>query len=657
MDALLIVTNVFLIQLVVAIEVLGTTRRSYKLVKESRTWSEARKFCEAQGGDLGVVTDFYSSPGRYLAHALESTPDLKAWVAGKGQDDGWDWYDQQRHQAGLITPLSKLIAYRGCVKPEFIMGGLRMHNNNAEGCFRKCKWKGSIALKSWYCICEWRLRNITVTVDDYCDITCPGRDGDRCGGIHGVSLYQMNPRAVLWGEGEPLSARGCVYINRPYEDKPWSWHASHCHMIRRFLCRYDDHHICGVYPSCVRPSTKPATWEDAVDHCHLNNGTIATVDVTHMHESDDIISIPPGQFWVGLSKQESWKWTNGITIPTTYFHANRYDKCTSDTCVVLQKKGDLKLAGDSCDNRRPFICQFYTEHHSPVKDPPFDQNDDPSVGVKGQGENTTTSYPDVEAREEMYKTVMYLAIGVASGMALVFSICIIAYVARRCRQRSKWKARGGFRHRRVNSNGGFVSEPMRSTTSASHTQETEILYDIPCDPSQSSESPFRRTQRALRQESLRETPYTHTRRGSDGYRSLSWKRVPSGSKKEKEAKPRERQFIQPEIRSVYTGPATERFHDASYMIHQVQAQCHDDRQVPRSEYMDIETTARQRTRRFSDLENDDAIRLADTYSQPGQTRRPSDNGAVLSMDTSDLYACVNKVMSNLNDDRFQGISN
>ncbi|XP_060065978.1 uncharacterized protein LOC132546285 [Ylistrum balloti] len=648
MDAFLIVTNVLIIQLSLSIRVLGSTRKIYKLVEEARTWSEARDFCKAQDGDLGVVTDFYSSPGRYLAHALESTPDLKAWVAGKGHDDGWDWYDKQRKQAGSVTPMSQLIAYRGCVKPEFIMGGVRMKNNNAMDCFKKCEWKGAIALKSWYCICEWRLRNITVTETDYCDITCPGREGERCGGIHGVSLYQMNSRAVLWGQDEPLAARGCVYVNRPYEDEPWSWHASHCHMIRRFLCKYDDHHICGVYPSCVRPSTKPATWEDAVDECQLNNGTIATVDVTHMHESDEIITVPPGQFWIGLSKQESWKWTNGVPIPATYFHADRYDKCTSDTCVVLQKKGDLKLAGDLCDNRRPFICQFYVEHHSPVKNPPFDQKDDPSVGVKGRKNNTSTGDPDVESREEMYKTVMYLAIGVASGMAFVFSICIIAYVARRCRQRSKWKARGGFRHRRVNNNGGFVNESMHGSSSAPHKQETDvILYDIPCDSQASSESPFRRTQRVLREESLRETPYTHTRRGSDGYRSLSWKRVPSGSRKEKDTKPRERQFSRPEIRSVYTGPETERsFMDASYMIHQVQAQCHNDRQVPRSEYVDIETTARQRTRRFSDLENDDAIHLADTYSQPVRNRRPSDNGALSSMDTSDLYACVHKVMSN-----------
>ncbi|XP_033724953.1 uncharacterized protein LOC117314953 [Pecten maximus] len=651
MDVLLIITYVFIIQLSSVIEVSGSNRKVYKLVNEARTWSEAQKFCEAQGGDLGVVTDFYSSPGRYLAHALESTPDLKAWVAGKGHDEDWDWYDKQRKQAGSITPVSKLISYRGCVKPEFIMGGAPMHTNNAEDCFNTCEWKGVIALKSWYCICEWQLRNITVTDADFCDIMCPGREGERCGGIYGVSLYQMNSRAVLWGEGEPLSARGCVYVNRPYEDKPWSWHASHCHMIRRFLCRYNDHHICGVYPSCVRPSTKPATWEDAVNQCLRNNGTIATVDVTHMHEIDDIITIPPGQFWVGLSKQESWKWTNGVTIPATYFHGDRYDKCTSDTCVLLQKKGDLKLAGDLCDNRRPFICQFYLEHHSPVKDPPFDQKDDPSIIVKSQENNNSTGYPDGESREEMYKSVMYMAIGVASGMAFVFSICVIAYVARRCRQRSKWKARGGFRHRRVNNNGGgSVSE---STKSVPHTQETELLYDIPCD-SQPSESPFRRTQRVLRQESLRETPYTHSRRGSDGYRSLSWKRVPSGSKKEKDNKDRERQFNRPEIRSVYTGPETERtFMDASYMTHQVQAQCHDDHQAPRSEYVDIETTARQRTRRFSDLENDDAIRLADTYSQPGRNRRPSDN--ILPMDTSDLYACVHKVMSNLEDDRFNRI--
>lgn len=169
--------------------------------------------------------------------------------------------------------------------------------------------------------------------------------------------------------------------------------------------------------------------------------------------------------------------------------------------------------------------------------------------------------------------------------------------------------------------------------------------------------------------------------------------MPSVSKKEKETKSRDRKFSIPEIRSVYSGPDTEEssFGDASYMIHQVQ--CHR-KELPttRNEYVDIETTSR-RTRRFADLENDDAIILAETYSQPiraetncqstrtgaysqsGQVgiysesdraetydhservRKTSDNEASIHVDTSDLYACVQKVMSTMTDERQGRLSN
>jgi len=244
-------------------------------------------------------------------------------------------------------------------------------------------------------------------------------------------------------------------------------------------------------------------------------------------------------------------------------------------------------------------------------------------------------------RDHSYYSNIMAFMTVRTDLVLFFS----------CSKQMKWKTRKGY-HRRDNFAVCSVSNHTSLRSGESTNIEHEVLYDIPCDTQ--TESPFRQTQRVLRQESLREVPPALFSRGSDSYRSGSWRRITNGSQKEMNLK--DLQINNPEIRCVYPNNSSERsFRDASYIIHKVQAQCHGMRgNEMGTEYYQPEQLANME-RSTGYAENDD-VQLAETYSLPGPSRKTSDNDSPVHLDTSDLYAYVEKAMTRLSEDRLDQIS-
>lgn len=157
-----------------------------------------------------------------------------------------------------------------------------------------------------------------------------------------------------------------------------------------------------------------------------------------------------------------------------------------------------------------------------------------------------------------------------------------------------------------------------------------MLYEIPCD---AQESPFHATQRILHQN------YAIHR---DGFPSNSWRRRKSDRDRNGQQFNR-----QPEIRNIK--PYNERsYGDTSYIIHNVHAQCHPNSNS-QGQPIDITYTGSLDTRlRRPSRESD--VRLSETYSFPEQGRKMSE--PMFHVDTSDLYACVDKVMNNVDGDHF-----
>lgn len=123
--------------------------------------------------------------------------------------------------------------------------------------------------------------------------------------------------------------------------------------------------------------------------------------------------------------------------------------------------------------------------------------------------------------------------------------------------------------------------------------------------------------------------------GRDGFPTNSWRR----KKAEKDTNINKNRV--PEIRHVH--PCSERsYGDTSYIIHNVRAQCHPNANS-RGTPVDITYTGSLDTRLrkppVQQQQNPD-VRLSETYSMV--ERKLSE--PILNVDTSDLYACVQKAM-------------
>ncbi|CAC5419950.1 unnamed protein product [Mytilus coruscus] len=516
----------------------------YQVVKEGKSWDDSQTYCNLNNGKLAHV------------YSMDLIPDSWKnnngfWVGGLLNDQGFNWITKTKGKDAEI-PLEPLIFHRRCYRPSFILGGHSIQDLSAEECFKQCKWKGVIGLKSFYCLCEENLRNVRRTADDHCDVTCDGNPSELCGGPKGVSMYNLR------------------------------------------------------------------------------------------------------EYWVGLKRSRRWEWTNGLPISASLFR-HRQTFAVNDKCVALSNvDGSLGLVPSSCLEKRPFICQYDigdSESHK-IKHSDTMQSYgattrkflmpqnmtstrtphmDAEILIRKSRNASNSSDPNnLESSEDyqtfLYKSVMYLAIGVAAGMGFVFSLCIIIYVGKRCRSRTT-------EFKTVRYPKGMESPILRyaNDTNSNHAtpSEPEILYEIPCD---AQESPFRTTQRILQQN------YVISR---DGFPSNSWRRKNNGN---------QQRYRQPEVRNIH--PYSERsYGDTSYIIHNVRAQCHPSAN-PQGQPIDITYTGSldTRLRKPSQNHQNSDVRLSDTYSLPEQGRKLSE--PILHVDTSDLYACVQKAMQDSEDDYY-----
>ncbi|CAG2205856.1 unnamed protein product [Mytilus edulis] len=614
----------------------------YQVAQEGKSWEDSQRYCNMNNGQLAHVYSMNLIPDSWKSRN-------GFWVGGLLNDKGFNWITKIKGKDAEI-PLAPLIFHRRCYRPSFILGGHAIQNLSAEKCFKQCKWKGVIGLKSFYCLCEENLRNFSRTVDDHCDVKCDGNPSELCGGPKGVSMYNLNNKAVLWGANEPNEKYECVYIRKQQGQNDLLWLTSSCNMRMRYICHFEDHEACGVKKHCLRSSIQPDTWQASIEGCRLLNGTTAIVDVNMMYDNEDISLLPPGEYWVGLKRSRRWEWINGLPISSSLFR-NRKTFADNDKCVALSNiDGSLGLVPSSCLEKKPFICQYDIRGNEAHK---FQHSDsiqsyedttrtflksqkmtpymDAEILIRKSRNASNSSDPNtLESTEDyqtfLYKSVMYLAIGVAAGMGFVFSLCIIIYVGKRCRSRTT-------EFKTVRYPKGMENPILRyaNDTNGNHAtpSEPEVLYEIPCD---AQESPFRTTQRILQQN------YVISR---DGVPTNSWRRKNNGSQQ------RQRQ---PEVRNIH--PYSERsYGDTSYIIHNVRAQCHPS-DKPQGQPIDITYTGSldTRLRKPSHNQQNSDVRLSDTYSLPDQGRKLSE--PILHVDTSDLYACVEKALQDSEDDYY-----
>ncbi|KAL5010421.1 hypothetical protein ScPMuIL_012726 [Solemya velum] len=629
--------------------------------KPWKPWPDARADCVARGGTLATLKDLNAFYDYTQARNITIQRSDEVWIGGALIDKGWEWLsgEDDGEKGG-----GKLHEHEGCFKPAYVTGGVIFHDNSAEKCFKKCKFKGAIGLKKNICICEKDIESVLEVDKPLCNLPCEGNLHELCGGIFAISIYQANNRTVNWAQGEPKSFKACAFIRKSEDGGSLEWYSSVCETRIRYLCQFANNSKCGTENKCFRWSSSPDTWENAKKYCEYEGGQLAEVDSTQ----ETIPKMPPTEFWIGLQRIRRWDWMDGVPMDMLSFHANSRHPNPKKTCAAVHKiKVELGFSARFCQLLRPYLCQFETEEsHGIIPGTTSSVNMQlliPSTTPAANISKTTPTGNEEDGGSNLY-SILYLVVGVAVGMALVFVLGIVICLIQRCRRRQKLKRKfqgNNSRLRRDNFPVCYASNTVSLQYRPKQQEPCDVIYDSVGD--EDLESPFRRTQRLLRCGS-----------------AYSWRRMPTGDSNSLRRDPYSSLGSRSiEVRTV--NPYDSRMYDdVSYAIHQsLRRPCpppYSEHSLSKSHNRKpsvnldnqfegfnevIDTTyvgdlPRQNgsptfvdSSKIGESSEEDTKKETDEKNDVKSGRIPSESDSFLNVDTSDLYACVQKVLAEVND--------
>ncbi|XP_052722329.1 uncharacterized protein LOC128193112 isoform X4 [Crassostrea angulata] len=640
------------------------------------SWSTAKSKCGDRGGYLAQLQTSSKVIDLTRLDAV-FRPEAIYWVGGHLQDNGWNLYDNRCHnnQSNPGTPVDgrpskELIVYKGCFRSTLIKGGIPLKNINARDCFEQCGWTGTVGLYSTMCLCDHHLHQLTRLPEADCDIRCTRCDTDTCGGIKGVSVYSYK-KSVIEIVGNQTDGEMCAYIHIDQSGER-TMRPADCLTHLKYLCRFDSNSYCGGSTHCFRPSFTPDTWSKAWKTCHSLNGSLASINI-----DDDL---PTGKFWVAIKKDVQWRWLDGSLISpsqlTTWTVSGSSVTKSTGSCLALRvsSKDEAILTTVPCNRTLGFLCQYGSLKKEEFLSTSIDLN----VVVNNTDPYNTTSAGQEPKREKLLLTILYLGIGVVSGVAFVFAIGVFIYMARRCcvsnsdfkplksynqkpeiihcKELGEWRNDVDVRHgarREVRPESEILGEWPKEGETLGDWHRTEekmvevrsggdLVYDVPSE--NRNEALFRQNQRIIKQGSWRCGNELHVqvpRKTSTG----SWR----------EGRLKERPVMGCEILNTY--PSQERdFRDISYAIHRGQndyqrRQRENGNVIIDTDYEERDLDMRLRQPMPPPPANE--VFLADTYSFPVRNRQ---SAGEIHMDPNELYATVHRAVYRDEDNADQMVS-
>ncbi|XP_067681835.1 uncharacterized protein [Haliotis asinina] len=199
-----------------------------------------------------------------------------------------------------------------------------------------------------YCLGDYNTINIRTPED-----TCPGNLEERCGNIHGLSVYQSGNVNFYQNQGAH-----CAYVKRA--DTDLYVNTTECsNEMKCFSC------FMGTATSIqCRPQK---SWFDADDTCSLvklyTSVQSRLLDFTSTFKS----------YWIGLHKYLHRRWTSGVqqtdvadglamAIGEMAFHYGGYQGSSSlhTWCLSVYKQwdGGTSFYWGPCTENRRFICEY-----------------------------------------------------------------------------------------------------------------------------------------------------------------------------------------------------------------------------------------------------------------------------------------------------------
>ncbi|KAL5010617.1 hypothetical protein ScPMuIL_012922 [Solemya velum] len=339
----------------------------FSVVREKKTWLEARAYCRQQKGDLARIADeedqnfIYSLlPEDVCYNLFHTDSSCTKWAAAGECQKNPVWMARQCHHA-------------------------------CDYCIRDCKDKHNTErCQHWATIGEcvknpkWMLLN--------CAYSCGICDSAIYGGFWIGLNDRVMPMSYRWSDGlditytrwarsEPnnLQKNRCVslYVQNGH------WNTRDCEeRLPGFVCRQAKAVLpltittdtvveegCGnltnsvAYDaSCYLFVDDKKNWNEADDFCIQNGGHLVTVHDRFIQSflASQLFS-RTDDHWIGLSGNDTYKWRDGSTVDFTHW-ARNYPVSDQGSCgamVIEHPIGFWKTL--SCLEEKPFICEFTRE--------------------------------------------------------------------------------------------------------------------------------------------------------------------------------------------------------------------------------------------------------------------------------------------------------
>ncbi|XP_050949051.1 C-type mannose receptor 2-like [Labeo rohita] len=360
--------------------------RQYHFVNESKTWTEAQRYCRQNYTDLATIDNMEEMNRLYKT--VRGTYYGKAWIGLYDDMNSWrwsldnttldggfkSWYVQQPVDAGGQS-LCVYMSYHWGIWSEascyytlpFVCYDGRpnateryvviYYNKNWTEAQSYCREHHTdlVSIRN-----ETENHRVQSLIFDYYTVWI---------GLYRTRSWsdQSNSSFSNWRTGQPDNAGYSEYCTAVSFRDSGSWTDENCNTALPFICYSALASFCQYH--FVNESK---TWTEAQRYCRQNYTDLATIE--NMEEMNRLINTVNGSYndsaWIGLYDDvNSWRWSledndfyqEGERDFRNFYHEpNNYDG--NDLCVYMNYAGDW--FDSSCDNFFTFVCYDGTENSS-----------------------------------------------------------------------------------------------------------------------------------------------------------------------------------------------------------------------------------------------------------------------------------------------------
>ncbi|XP_051734834.1 C-type mannose receptor 2-like [Ctenopharyngodon idella] len=334
--------------------VILTSSRQYHFVNESKTWTEAQRYCRQNYTDLATIDNMEEMNS--LINTVNGSYNGSAWIGLYDDVNSWRWSleDNDFYQEG---------------ERDFRNWYHEPDNSSAN------------ATQNYIRIYDWKIwsKARRYCREHHTDLISIRNEAE----IHEIQylfknefhsfwigLYrtrswsdQSNSSFSNWRTGQPDNAGNSEYCTTVSFSDSGNWTDENCDTALPFIC-YSVSSLTSSRQYHVVSESK--TWTEAQRYCRQNYTDLATID--NMEEMNRLINTVNGSYngsaWIGLyGDVNSWRWSledndfyqEGKRDFRNFYHQpDNYDG--KELCVSIYYGLTENWFDSSCDNHYTFVC-------------------------------------------------------------------------------------------------------------------------------------------------------------------------------------------------------------------------------------------------------------------------------------------------------------